>query len=67
MARLGLPQEKLAALIGIHPTLLSRYFRGLRKPPPDFEAKVNAALDRLEAAERAAEEARQRVLAGGAA
>ena len=32
--------------------------------PEGFEDKVRRTLDRLEAAERAAEEARQRVLAG---
>ena len=51
---------------GIDRSLLSRYLRGLRKPPEGFEARLNATLDRLEAAERAANEARERVLAGGA-
>ena len=51
--------------MGIDRSLLSRYLRGLRKPPEDFEARLNATLDRLEAAERAATEARERVLAGG--
>ena len=33
--------------------------------PEDFEARVYAAIERLEAAEKAAEEARARVLAEG--
>ena len=36
--------------------------QGDRTMPPDFEARVNAALDRLEEAEEAAAEARARVL-----
>ena len=65
LARLGISQERLARILGIHPSLLTRYFRGDRPPPADFREKVNAALDKLEAAEKAAQEARERVLAGG--
>ncbi len=57
-------QERVAVEMGIDRSLLSRYLRGLRKPPEDFEARLNATLSRLEAAERAAQEARERVLAG---
>ena len=64
MASLGLSQERFARILGIHPSLLTRYFRGDRPPPPDFSEKVNAALDRLERAEKAAQEAREKVLAG---
>ena len=63
IARLGIPQERVALEMGIDRSLFSRYLRGLRKPPDDFEARLNATLDRLEAAERAANEARERVLA----
>ncbi len=49
--------------MGIDRSLFSRYLRGLRKPPEDFEARLNATLDKLEAAEKAADEARERVLA----
>ena len=67
ITKLGTNQERVARAAGYDPSLFSRILNGLRPPPPDFEAKVTAALDRLEAAERAAEEARQRVLAGEAA
>ena len=63
--RLGIPQERVALEMGIDRSLFSRYLRGLRKPPEGFEARLNATLDRLEAAEKAANEARERVLAGG--
>ena len=63
----GLTQDAVAAQAGIHPSALSRVLRGLRPPPQGFEKRVNAALDVLEAAERAAEEARSRVLAQGRA
>ena len=66
IALLGIPQERVALEMGIDRSLFSRYLRGLRKPPEGFEARVNATLDRLEAAEKAATEARERVLAGGA-
>ncbi len=66
MAELGVTQQDLADLLGIHPTLLNHILKGRRPPPPDFFEKVNAALDRLEAAEKAGREAREKVLAGGA-
>ncbi len=62
LAQLGVSQERLALTAGYEPTLFSRYLNGLRQPPADFKAKVTAALDRLEAAENAAAEARERVL-----
>ena len=65
LAALGIPQERVALELGIDRSLLSRYLRGLRKPPEGFKARLNATLDRLEAAERAATEARERVMAGG--
>ena len=64
---LGIRQEQVADEAGYDPTLFSRYLRGRRRPPADFFEKVNAALDRLEAAEKAASEARERVLNEGAA
>ena len=63
---LGIRQEQVAEEAGYDPTLFSRFLRGRRPPPPDFFEKVNAALDRLEAAKKAANEAWERVLAGGA-
>ena len=67
LARLGMSQERLARGIGVHPSQITRYFRGDRIPPPDFEPRVLAVLDRLERAEQAADEARRRVLEEGAA
>ena len=63
MARYGFSQEQVAQAAGYEPSLLNRYLNGRRTAPPDFEAKVNATLDRLEKAEKAAAEARDRVLA----
>ncbi len=59
---LGIRQEQVAEVAGYESTLFSRYLNGRREPPADFKAKVTAALDRLEAAENAAAEARERVL-----
>ena len=61
---IGFTQERLAVALGIDPTLLGRYLRGIRLMPQGFEERVHATLDRLEAAERAADEARRRVLSG---
>lgn len=63
IAKLGMTQERLAQQLDYDPTLFSRLIRGLRAAPHGFEERVSRALDRLEAAERAAEEARARVLA----
>ena len=62
MAELGVTQQDLADALGINPTLLNHILKGRRTPPADFEARVTAALDRLEQAERAADRARQKVL-----
>ncbi len=59
----GIRQEQVAEAAGYERTLFSRYLNGRRRPPPDFAARVDATLDRLEAAEQAADAARQRVLA----
>ena len=63
IAEIGIRQADLAVALDIHPTLLNAILRGRRSAPLDFEARVNAVLDRLEAAEQAANEARARVLA----
>lgn len=60
-------QESVARAAEYEPTTFSRILRGLRKPPPGFEDRVYEALDALECAEMAAEEARRRVLAEHAA
>ena len=56
-------QEAIAAQVGYDPTVFSRILRGLRRRPADFEDRVYEAIDVLECADVAAEEARQRVLA----
>ena len=66
IARLGLTQERFAKVVGYEPTMFSRYLNGVRTAPPDFESKVNAALDLLERAEKAGQKAREKVLAEGA-
>ena len=67
MAEIGVAQQDVAVQMGISVASLNLYLNGRREPPADFEERVTAALDRLERAERAAEEARAKVLAGGAA
>ena len=67
IASLNIRRGDVAAVVGIGQSLFSQYLNGRREPPPDFEPRVTAALDKLEAAEQAAAEARQRVLAGGVA
>ncbi len=65
--QLGIRQEQVADEAGYESTLFSRYLNGRRPPPADFREKVNAALDKLEAAEKAGREARERVLNEGLA
>ena len=67
IVRLGIRQEQVAEAAGYESTLFSRYLNGRRRPPPDFFEKVNAALDLLEAAEKAAQEAKEKVLNEGGA
>ena len=64
LATLGLPQHALAAALGVSQATLSLWLNGYRQPPPEFEAEAGEALDLLEQAERAAAEARARVLSG---
>ena len=65
IAEVGCRQADIAQAIGINETLLNTYLRGRRPMPEGFEERVHTALDRLEAAEQAAEEARARVLTEG--
>ena len=67
LAEVGVTQQDLANVIGFSPSSLNRILKGHRSPPKHFEARVKEALDRLEAAEKAAERARSRVLAKGRA
>ena len=63
IVQMGITQERLAVVLDIDPSLLGRYLRGIRPMPEGFEKRVHATLDRLEEAEKAAQEARERVLA----
>ena len=65
IAEIGVVQADVAVHLGIHPTLLNAMLRGRRPMPEGFEARIHATLDRLEAAEKAGTEARERVLAEG--
>lgn len=63
IVRRGIRQQDVAKQLRITSATLSLYLNGHRQPPPDFRSRVLAALDRIERAERAADEARRRVLA----
>ena len=63
LAALHRSQEWLARGVEVHPSLLSRYLRGLREPPKNLEGRLHAHLDRHLAAEQAANTAREEVLA----
>lgn len=40
----GMHQNRLAQLIGIHETLLSKIVNGFREPDPDIRARIATAL-----------------------
>ena len=63
IAEAGIRRRDVAKAVGYSEAMFSLILQGDRTMPPDFEVRVRAALDRLERAERAAEEARARVLA----
>ena len=63
IVELGLRQADLAVRLDIHPTLFNAILRGRREAPEDFEERVVAELDLQEAAEKAAQEARERFMA----
>ena len=65
IAEAGLKRQDLAALLGYSETMFSLYLNGRRTAPPDFEARVYGAIERLERANKAAEAERDRVLAEG--
>ena len=64
LTALGVSQHALAQALGVSQATLSLWLNGYRQPPAGFAAQAEAALDLLEQAERAAAEARARVLAG---
>ena len=55
IAERGAQHQEVAALIGVHPAQFSLILNERRPMPEGFEEKVLTALDRLEAAERAAD------------
>ena len=57
-------QEDVARTCGYNVYFFSRALRGQVETSDDFAEKVNMVMDRLEEAERAADAARARVLAG---
>ena len=63
IAEAGIRRQDIANYLGYSESMFSYYLNDKRPAPENFEDRVSAALDRLEAAERAAQEARERVLA----
>ena len=64
MAELGVTQERLTESLGLERSALSRLLRGSRPLSEEMEGRIWAKLDLLREADRAAEEARGRVMAG---
>ena len=62
----GATQAQVAHVLGVDPSLFSRIVKGFRPMPADFEKCVDAALDRLERAEKAGRKAYEKALAEGA-
>lgn len=65
LARRGLTQAPVAEVLGLSPTTFRCYILGYRPLPAGFRKRFAAALDLVERAEMAADEARRKVLAGG--
>lgn len=65
LARRGLTQAPVAGALGVSATTFSSYIQGYRPLPVGFRKRFHAALDLVERAEAAADEARRKVLAGG--
>ena len=59
----GLTQQAIATAVGIDRTLLSRLLAGHRHVSEDLRERIEQAMHRLERAEQAASEARERVMA----
>lgn len=64
MVRLGLSQRRLAAMLRVSQPSLNAWLNGYTEPPARFAKQANEILDVLETAERAADAAREEVLAG---
>lgn len=65
LARRGLNQAPVAEALGLSATTFRSYIQGYRPLPDGFRKRFCAAMDLVERAEAAAEEARREVLAGG--
>ena len=63
LIQMGLTQERVAVALGIDPSLLGRYLRGIRPMPEGMEARIHAALDALEEEKRVAAEAVEKLRA----
>ena len=63
IAEAGVRRRDVAHAIGYSESMFSLILQGDRTMPLDFDFRVRAAIDRLETAEKAAQEARERVLA----
>ena len=63
IAEAGVRRRDVAHAIGYSESMFSLILQGDRTMPLDFDSRVRAAIDRLETAEKAAQEARERVLA----
>ena len=63
IAEAGIRRRDVAHAVGYSESMFSLILQGDRTMPPDFESRVRVAVDRLEAAAEAAQEARERVLA----
>ena len=66
IAEAGIRRQDIAAQMGYSETMFSLFINGRRPTPEGFEERVLAVVDMLERAERAAQEARERVLAEAA-
>ena len=62
IAEVGVMHCEVGGLMGIDPTQFSAILHGRRKMPKRFEARLLRAVGKLEAAERAANAARAKVL-----
>ena len=62
MAQLGVTQQELAIAMGYERSAITRYLTGARPMPEGFEARVHAALNRLERVKRAGQDAESRAM-----
>lgn len=63
ITKLGLSQRRLAAMLGVSQPALNAWLNGYTRPPATFVEQATKVLDVEEEAQRAADAARQEVLA----